>query len=206
MRLDIRDELQLQHFREIAHGLQGNESAIEEGSVSEDSSTPGGVPLPRGEALSEDVLLSENESASGGVLLSPRVQRSEDQSISEFQLPSRGVSVSQEELTTMDSEVVSTFLSQQREAAPEELQETYLEFEDLYDRKMWHELTEALVKFFSDPASASQHLSLFNNFILSFAEKINQLKFVVLGFKTAAQASGELALTRTLHVSSNKEI
>ena len=90
----------------------------------------------------------------------------------------------------MDPEVVSNFLSEQREAAPEDLQQSFLTIEDYWDRKLWHQLTDVLVEYFNTPASASQRLPLFRHFILSFAEKINQLKFVSLGLLAASQCQG----------------
>ena len=91
----------------------------------------------------------------------------------------------------MDPEKVQDFLSEQREAAPEELQQSFLNIEDYWDRKLWHQLTETLIEYFSTPASAPQRLPLFQKFILSFAEKINQLKFVTLGLLAATQCKGE---------------
>lgn len=90
----------------------------------------------------------------------------------------------------MDPEVVSNFLSEQRENAPEDLQQRFLTIEDYWDRKLWHQLTDVLVDYFISAASAQQRLPLFRHFILSFAEKINQLKFVSLGLLAATQCSG----------------
>ncbi|MCJ1424204.1 26S proteasome regulatory subunit [Sticta canariensis] len=91
----------------------------------------------------------------------------------------------------MDPEVISNFLSEQRETAPEDLQQSFLTIEDYWDRKLWHQLTDVLVEYFNTPASASQKLPLFRSFILSFAEKINQLKFVSLGLLAATQCSDD---------------
>ncbi|KAI4290621.1 MAG: hypothetical protein L6R35_000119 [Caloplaca aegaea] len=91
----------------------------------------------------------------------------------------------------MDPEVVSNFLSEQRENAPEDLQQPFLTIEDYWDRKLWHQLTDVLVDFFNSAASAQQRLPLFRHFILSFAEKINQLKFVSLGLLAASQCSDD---------------
>ena len=91
----------------------------------------------------------------------------------------------------MDPEIVSNFLSEQRENTPEDLQASFLQIEDFWDRKLWHQLTDVLVKYFHDPASSSQQLALFRHFILSFSEKINQLKFVSLGLLAASQCAGE---------------
>ena len=92
--------------------------------------------------------------------------------------------------TMMDPKVISDFLEDQRENAPEELQQNYLTIEDNWDRKLWHELTDALLQFYSDSVSAPQRLPLYHNFILSFAEKINQLSFVHLGLLAATQCPG----------------
>lgn len=94
----------------------------------------------------------------------------------------------------MDPEKVQEFLSEQREAAPEELQQSFLNIEDYWDRKLWHQLTETLIEYFNTPASASQRLPLFRKFILSFAEKINHLKFVTLGLLAATQCQGQPTL------------
>ncbi|KAL8717002.1 MAG: hypothetical protein Q9225_005719 [Loekoesia sp. 1 TL-2023] len=91
----------------------------------------------------------------------------------------------------MDPEVVSNFLSEQRENAPEDLQQSFLTIEDFWDRKLWHQLTDVLVEYFNTTASAQQRLPLFRHFILTFAEKINQLKFVSLGLLAATQCSDD---------------
>ena len=90
----------------------------------------------------------------------------------------------------VDPEKVAEFLNQQREDAPEELQQTFLDIEDNWERKLWHQLTGILNQYFSNPASAHQRLALFQHFILTFADKINQLKFVSLGLQAATQCSG----------------
>lgn len=90
----------------------------------------------------------------------------------------------------MDPEAVANFLSDQRENVPEDLQQSFLTIEDYWDRKLWHQLTDVLVEYFNTPDSASQRLPLFRRFILSFSEKINQLKLVSLGLLAATQCSG----------------
>lgn len=91
----------------------------------------------------------------------------------------------------VDPEVVSKFLREQQESAPDELQQSFLNIEEYWDRKLWHELTEELFKYFSNPASAHQRLSLYENFIVTFAEKINRLKFVSLGLAAASQCQSK---------------
>ncbi len=93
-----------------------------------------------------------------------------------------------------DPETVANWLSEQREDAPEELQATFLEIEDCWDRKLWHQLTDLLSKYFSNPNSAPQRLPLYGHFIVTFAEKINQLKLVSLALSAASQCKGILLL------------
>jgi 26S proteasome regulatory subunit N9 len=92
----------------------------------------------------------------------------------------------------MDRENIPQHLSDQRDVAPEELQHYFLQFEDFWERKLWHELTDSLVEYFSNPASAPQRIALFNTFIKSFADKINALKLVTLGLSAAEQYEGSL--------------
>ena len=91
----------------------------------------------------------------------------------------------------MDVDTIPTLLSDQRDNAPDELQHYFLTFEDCWERKLWHELTDVLVEFFQQDQSASQRLPLFNTFIKSFADKINQLKLVTLGLSTASQVKSQ---------------
>ncbi|KAK4246363.1 hypothetical protein C7999DRAFT_33253 [Corynascus novoguineensis] len=79
------------------------------------------------------------------------------------------------------------FLADQRDSAPEELQPLILEFETLWERKLWHQLTNKLIEFFNHPGSAPQRLQFYKVFVLKFADKINQLKLVDLALKAATQ-------------------
>lgn len=93
----------------------------------------------------------------------------------------------------MDPEVIPNFLADQRDNASEDLQHYFITFEDYWERKLWHELTNTLVEFFNQQESASQRLSIYNTFIKTFAEKINQLRLVELGLKAATQCSSRLS-------------
>ena len=90
-----------------------------------------------------------------------------------------------------DPDKVQEYLSQQQETIPEELQASFLAIEDFWERKLWHQLTDTLLQFFSNPASIDQRPSLFNKFVLSFSKKINQLNLVTLGLHTASVLKGE---------------
>ncbi|KAK4074187.1 hypothetical protein Trihar35433_3661 [Trichoderma harzianum] len=91
----------------------------------------------------------------------------------------------------MNADSISDFLAEQRDAAPEELQPLILNFEDYWERKLWHQLTDALVEFFNDEGSAAQRLAFYNVFILKFADKINKLKLVMLALKAATQCKDD---------------
>ncbi|OJD34756.1 proteasome regulatory particle subunit [Diplodia corticola] len=89
--------------------------------------------------------------------------------------------------TAKDLEMIPDYLAEQRDAAPDDLQPFFLNFEDYWERKLWHELTDTLVEFYSHPQSAPQRINLFNTFVRTFADKINQLKLVTLGLSAASQ-------------------
>jgi len=86
---------------------------------------------------------------------------------------------------------IPDFLADQRDAAPAELQHLFISFEDYWERKLWHQLTDSLIEFFNHSESAPQRLPFYNNFILTFADKINQLKLVTLALSAASQCKGE---------------
>lgn len=96
----------------------------------------------------------------------------------------------------MSGDAIPDFLAEQRDKAPEELQPAVMDFETLWERKLWHQLTNALVDFFNDPRSAPQRLEFWNVFITKFADKINQLKLVDLALKAATQCKGGQILGR----------
>ncbi|CAG8972891.1 hypothetical protein HYALB_00001311 [Hymenoscyphus albidus] len=87
----------------------------------------------------------------------------------------------------MNVDTIPDFLAEQRDAAPADSQHLYITFEDLWERKLWHQLTDALVGFFQVAESASQRLPFYKTFILTFADKINQLKLVTLALSAASQ-------------------
>lgn len=90
----------------------------------------------------------------------------------------------------MEADKIPDFLAEQRDQAPPEAQGLFLNFEDYWERKLWHQLTDALIDFFRMPESAPQRLPIFKSFILSFADRINQLKFVSLGLMASTQCAG----------------
>ncbi len=90
----------------------------------------------------------------------------------------------------IDPEKIHSVLTEQREAADDDLVQYFLRFEDYWERKLWHELTNVLIEFFDQAASAAQRLPLYETFISTFADKINQLKLVTIGLSAASQCQG----------------
>ena len=92
----------------------------------------------------------------------------------------------------MDIDTIPNLLGDQRDQAPDELQHFFIQFEDYWERKLWHELTDSLIEYFNHPESAPQRIPLYETFIKVFAGKINQLKLVTLGLSAASQCKGPL--------------
>jgi 26S proteasome regulatory subunit N9 len=91
----------------------------------------------------------------------------------------------------MDASKIPDFLAEQQAQGTPETQTYFLTFEDFWERKLWHQLTDSLVEFFRMKESAPQRLPIFKAFVLSFADRINQLKFVALGLMASTECSGE---------------
>ncbi|TKA70647.1 hypothetical protein B0A49_01969 [Cryomyces minteri] len=94
-------------------------------------------------------------------------------------------------MANMDIDTIPNLLSDQRDAAPEDFQHMFIQFEDHHEKKLWHELTDVLVPYFNLPGTEHQRLPLYNHFIKTFAAKINQLKLVTLGLSAAAQCKDD---------------
>ncbi|KAH7350068.1 26S proteasome regulatory subunit RPN9 [Plectosphaerella cucumerina] len=85
----------------------------------------------------------------------------------------------------MSNDAIPEFLAQQHDKTPEDLQPLVLDFENFWERKLWHQLTNALIEFFDEEGSEDQRLDFYKVFIVKFADKINQLKLVELALKAA---------------------
>ncbi|CAG7992551.1 unnamed protein product [Penicillium salamii] len=93
---------------------------------------------------------------------------------------------------------IPDFLAEQQAHGSAETQPYFLTFEDYWERKLWHQLTDSLVEFFRLPESAPHRLALFKTFVLSFADRINQLKFVSLGLMAATECGDDQERLRFL--------
>jgi hypothetical protein len=81
-------------------------------------------------------------------------------------------------------------LAELRDEVPTEDEVLIIGFEDLFDRKLWHQLTDKLLEYFNRDASGPVRLRMFNDIIVKFAKWINQLKLVKLALSAATQCKG----------------
>lgn len=95
-------------------------------------------------------------------------------------------------------EATQAFLQEVFSQIAPDLQADTLRLQDLWEQKLWHELTETLITIFNHPESGPFRMAIYNQFVLQFADKINQLKLVDLALKAATQCQGELQGTRHL--------
>ncbi|CDO92052.1 unnamed protein product [Kluyveromyces dobzhanskii CBS 2104] len=73
---------------------------------------------------------------------------------------------------------IDTILSTLKLEVNSELAPFFDDFEDLYERKLWHQITQQLAVFFHDSRSKSFRLCLYTQFVSKFIDKINQLNVV----------------------------
>ncbi|KAJ3086260.1 26S proteasome regulatory subunit [Quaeritorhiza haematococci] len=95
---------------------------------------------------------------------------------------------------------VTAFLQQQRLTVPDSLKEFYIKFEEMYDRKLWHQLTIELEKFVANEASGPFLIPLYENFIADWEKKMNQLslvQFATRASKEFKEPSQSLAFLQT---------
>jgi hypothetical protein len=57
--------------------------------------------------------------------------------------------------------------------------------------RLWHQLTSKILEFFNEHESAPFQISLFQNFVAEWEDKINQLSLVSIALQAAKQFSGK---------------
>ncbi|KAI9019738.1 hypothetical protein DFJ74DRAFT_644064 [Hyaloraphidium curvatum] len=83
----------------------------------------------------------------------------------------------------------TAFIRKTRSEAPDSLKQLFTRFEELYDRKLWHQLTVALEKFVDIPEAAPYLIPVYENFISDFEKKMNQLSLVQYMVKASREFS-----------------
>ncbi|KAK9469836.1 hypothetical protein V1512DRAFT_257125 [Lipomyces arxii] len=81
---------------------------------------------------------------------------------------------------------IPTILSTLRNEAAAELVGEFYTMEDLWERRLWHQLTLVLVQFFDNPLSLPLRSRVYSQFVNSFESKINKLNLVSIALSTAA--------------------
>ena len=84
------------------------------------------------------------------------------------------------------TQAILSFLQAQAAAAPE-LAGEYAQMEDLYKRKLWHQLTCVLEAFMVLPAAASHLVPLFETFVKDFKHKLNKMALARIQMAMAHQ-------------------
>lgn len=80
---------------------------------------------------------------------------------------------------SIDTETVLTTLREQVEEKDADLAAYFYTLEDYNERKLWYQLCEVLKRnIYSNPNSKDIRLKLYDNFISTFKDKINQLQLV----------------------------
>lgn len=78
--------------------------------------------------------------------------------------------------------------------------------EDLWERRLWHQLTVELETFFTDPASSGLRMRMFKEFVQTFEKNINQLKLVTLALLAKAECKGIILLYLILIVDTTEAL
>lgn len=80
---------------------------------------------------------------------------------------------------------VGAYLKKQQEQGPAELSQQWAEFEELYNKRLWHQLTLKLLTFVRCPQIQQGLFQMYENFISEFENKMKPLSLVEI----AAQVS-----------------
>ncbi|KAI8063183.1 hypothetical protein BC940DRAFT_307765 [Gongronella butleri] len=82
---------------------------------------------------------------------------------------------------------VPRFLMEERKKAPASLQHYFSTFEDLYERKLWHQLTQQILDLFKQPESGPLQVPIYQQFVAEWESKINRLALVTIALQAARQ-------------------
>ncbi|KAJ2814129.1 26S proteasome regulatory subunit [Coemansia furcata] len=82
---------------------------------------------------------------------------------------------------------VTNYLQQQQREAPSTLAHYFSEFEDLYERKIWHQLTKHVETFINLPEAAAYRVSLYTEFVRDWQKHMNKVKLVLFALAAARQ-------------------
>lgn len=81
--------------------------------------------------------------------------------------------------------VLDEFIGTALSVTPQTLHSYFEEFKKFHSRKLWHQLTLSLMRFFDDPLSLPYRVDVFERFVSDFENRINQLRLVEMGVKVS---------------------
>ncbi|XP_042878477.1 26S proteasome non-ATPase regulatory subunit 13-like [Penaeus japonicus] len=89
------------------------------------------------------------------------------------------------------SSKVETYLAAKKNSSPPELSKIFGDLEDLYNKKLWHQLTTTLLALVKNPAlkEGTELIQLYNNLIGELENKINPLSLAQMAGEVVAQYS-----------------
>ncbi|KAI9500920.1 26S proteasome regulatory subunit [Coemansia spiralis] len=79
------------------------------------------------------------------------------------------------------------YLQKQQSEVPSTLTKHFREFEDLYERKLWHQLTKKVEEFINIPEAAPYRIGLYNEFVKEWRKHMNKVKLVLFALAAARQ-------------------
>ncbi|KAI8381024.1 uncharacterized protein BYT42DRAFT_564975 [Radiomyces spectabilis] len=82
---------------------------------------------------------------------------------------------------------VTRFLHEERQKAPAHLQQYFTTFEELHERKLWHQLTQKILEFFKQEESGPFQIPIYQHFVADWESKINSLSLVSIALKAATR-------------------
>ncbi|KAJ2779968.1 26S proteasome regulatory subunit [Coemansia javaensis] len=82
---------------------------------------------------------------------------------------------------------VSSYLQAQQRQAPAGLAARFAEFEELYERKVWHQLTKAVEAFINLPEAAPYRIGVYNEFVRDWQKHMSKVKLVLFALAAARQ-------------------
>ncbi|RKP25645.1 hypothetical protein SYNPS1DRAFT_22434 [Syncephalis pseudoplumigaleata] len=82
---------------------------------------------------------------------------------------------------------VPSYLAEQRANAPDNLKPYFVRFEDLHERKLWHQLTSELERFLQEPNASPLLIPLFERFVADWEKQMDPLKLVAVAVVVADQ-------------------
>ncbi|KAG4303961.1 hypothetical protein PORY_002614 [Pneumocystis oryctolagi] len=93
---------------------------------------------------------------------------------------------------------VNVFLESQKALMKDDLKKMVLVMQDLWERRLWKQLTDTLMEFFENPESEIFRMDMFKFFVISFSQNINKLKLVMLGLSASGQCESNIEAIKFL--------